>query len=69
MENAIRIKSRLNSALEINAIPGHFATSHSHINYYVGISKMKHEHMMAREAGITLMSIRLIPLSAWMAAR
>ena len=54
MENAIRIKSRLNSALEINAIPGHFATSHSHINYYVGISKMKHEHMMAREAGITL---------------
>ena len=32
MENAIRIKSRLNSALEINAIPGHFATSHSHIN-------------------------------------
>lgn len=54
MENAIRIKSRLNSALEINAIPGHFATSHSHINYYVGISKMKHEHMVAREAGITL---------------
>ncbi len=28
MENAIRIKSRLNSALEINAIPGQIGRAH-----------------------------------------
>ncbi|MEM1484796.1 orotate phosphoribosyltransferase [Oscillospiraceae bacterium PP1C4] len=54
MANAMIITSTTNSNLEITALPGHFVTSHSHINYYIDISKMKHHHMMAREAGITL---------------
>ena len=40
--------------LEITAIPGHFVTSHSHINYYIDITMMKHDFVMAREAAVTL---------------
>lgn len=52
--NSIIISSPANPALSITAIPGHFVTSHSHINYYIDITEMKHSHRMAREAGITL---------------
>lgn len=52
--NSITITSPANPALTITAVPGHFVTSHSHINYYIDITSMKHSHMMAREAGITL---------------
>ena len=52
--NPIIITSPLKPALSITAIPGHFVTSHSHINYYIDITAMKHSHIMAREAGITL---------------
>ncbi len=50
----ITIRSSSNSNLEINAIPGHFVTSHSHINYYIDITAMKHDFTMAREAAETL---------------
>ncbi len=52
--NSITIASPLNPVLSITAIPGHFVTSHSHINYYIDITEMKHSHMLAREAGMTL---------------
>ena len=35
---------------------GHFATSHSHINYYVDLTLTKHRLSEAREAAITLCS-------------
>jgi len=35
-------------------IAGHFATRHSHNNHYIDITRMKHEHTMAREAAMTL---------------
>ena len=31
-------------------IPGHFATNHSHINYYVDITSIKTSHKMAKAA-------------------
>ena len=38
MENRIvKFKSKESAGLNLHAIPGHFATSHSHINYYVDI--------------------------------
>ena len=52
--NAQHIKSSLNPNLEITAFPGHFATRHSHNSHYLDITRMKHEHTMAREAAITL---------------
>lgn len=34
----------------IEVTPGHFVTSHSHINYYIDITEIKHEQSMARDA-------------------
>ena len=48
------IHSRLNPRLEVSLIAGHFATRHSHNSHYIDITRMKHEHTMAREAAMTL---------------
>lgn len=37
----IRIPSALNSNVVLRIIPGHFATTHSHINYYVDMTFLK----------------------------
>ncbi len=50
MKQPIRVKSRANDILYADAIPGHFATNHSHINFYVDMSELKHNVAMAREA-------------------
>lgn len=45
MESRIKeIKSALNPAIKIPLIPGHFATNHSHINYYIDLTKVKTVH-------------------------
>lgn len=49
-ERALKITSAANTNVSIEAVPGHFVTSHSHINYYIDITKIKHRHHMAREA-------------------
>lgn len=55
MENrAIQIKSRADSRIYINIIPGHFATNHSHINYYIDMTSIKYQMGMAREAAVQL---------------
>lgn len=38
---AIKINSKVNQNAVIRVIPGHFATNHSHINYYVDMTIMK----------------------------
>ena len=66
------IRSRLNPRLEVSVIAGHFATRHSHNNHYIDITRMKHEHTMAREAAMTLAQpMRRVwtPSSAWTGAR
>ena len=50
MKQPIRITSRVNKRLCADAIPGHFATNHSHINYYIDMSEIKHSMKLAREA-------------------
>ena len=44
------IDSRSNSKIQIGVIPGHFATNHSHVNYYVDMTSIKSSFKMAREA-------------------
>ncbi len=41
MEEARTIISRANNLVEIQVIPGHFATNHSHITSYVDMTTMK----------------------------
>ncbi|MBQ1536873.1 MAG: orotate phosphoribosyltransferase [Ruminococcus sp.] len=55
MENREKfIESESNSRVQIGIIPGHFATNHSHVNYYVDITSIKTSSKMAKEAGIEL---------------
>lgn len=53
-KRAIQIKSHADSRIYINVIPGHFATNHSHINYYIDMTSIKYQMSMAREAGIQM---------------
>ncbi|WP_394919031.1 orotate phosphoribosyltransferase [uncultured Robinsoniella sp.] len=38
---AVKIKSKANSMVAIKVIQGHFATNHSHINYYIDMTTLK----------------------------
>ena len=44
------IQSRNNSKITIGVIPGHYATNHSHVNYYVAMTSIKTSLKMAKEA-------------------
>ena len=43
-----------NSSLSLRVARGHFATSHSHINYYIDLTLTKHRLSEAREAAVEL---------------
>ncbi len=51
MENRIvKFRSKDSNLISLHAIPGHFATSHSHINYYVDVTSIKTRASEAKEA-------------------
>ncbi len=49
-EREVKIYSKESSKLALHVIPGHFATSNSHINYYVDVTTLKSRVSEAREA-------------------
>ena len=48
---AMHIASKQDKNLKIKLIPGHFATNHSHINYYIDMTGIKTRHNLSRIAG------------------
>lgn len=52
--NALHIRHPSNPKMEVTVYDGHFATRHSHNTHYIDITRMKHEHTMAREAAMML---------------
>ena len=48
-ERMVKFYSRESNLVAIHAIPGHFATSHSHINYYIDITSLKTRVREAKE--------------------
>lgn len=57
MENRLQeITSRKNRNIKIGVIPGHFATNHSHVNYYVDMTSIKTSSQMAKAAAEELAS-------------
>lgn len=57
MENRmVKFYSKDSNMLAIHAMPGHFATSHSHINYYVDVTSVKTRASEAKEAAKILYS-------------
>ena len=48
------IKSKKSKKITIDIIPGHFATNHSHVNYYIDMTKVKCTQTVASKAGKVL---------------
>ena len=48
------IKSKRSKSVSIDIIPGHFATNHSHVNYYIDMTGVKSNQKMAQKAGKVL---------------
>ena len=55
-DRMVKYYSSEDSNVTINAVQGHFATSHSHINYYVDVTRMKIRVKEAEEAASVLRS-------------
>lgn len=53
-DRAQSIVSRKNSRISISIIPGHYATNHSHVNFYVDMTAIKTSSKMAKEAASEL---------------
>ena len=50
----VKFYSKESNKLAMHAIPGHFATSHSHINYYIDVTSIKTRVKEAKEAAHVL---------------
>ncbi len=55
-EKMMKFESRTGNGLALRAVPGHFATSHSHINYYVDMTMLKTRHSDAVEVAKSFVS-------------
>ena len=53
---AMEIKAAANKKIKMAIIPGHFATNHSHVNYYIDMTSIKTNHLMAKAAAGVLAS-------------
>ncbi len=50
MENRkIEVTAKANKSVKLGLIPGHFATNHSHVNYFVDMTTIKTQYRAARE--------------------
>ena len=52
----ITVHSSYNNSVTINVIPGHFATTHSHITHYIDMTTLKARQSMARSAARSIAS-------------
>lgn len=52
----VKFCSKDSNLLAVHVIPGHFATSHSHINYFVDVTSIKTRASEAKEAAKVLYS-------------
>lgn len=51
---SMKIPCSRNKNITLSVIPGHFATNHSHINYYIDMTGIKYRSMIAKQAGETI---------------
>ncbi|MDE5769198.1 MAG: orotate phosphoribosyltransferase [Oscillospiraceae bacterium] len=49
-ERQISITAKNNKNVRLGLIPGHFATNHSHVNYFVDMTTIKTQYRSAKEA-------------------
>lgn len=53
-EKMVKFYAKDDNTITLNAAPGHFATSSSHINYYIDVTRLKVRANEAREAARSL---------------
>ncbi len=51
LNDPIKFYSKSGTNIALNAVPGHFATSHSHINYYVDVTSLRTRRADAEAVG------------------
>ncbi len=57
MQNKIvKIQAKRNSSVNLRVIPGHFATTNSHLNYYIDMTFLKTRQSEAKAVAKTLVS-------------
>lgn len=49
LDREYKVPSKYNSSINLKVVPGHFATRHSHINYYMDMTTLKVRHSEAAE--------------------
>lgn len=55
MDNPIyTIKSQRDERVFVHAMPGHFISASSHLNYYIGTSDIKHNHNVSVDAAMLM---------------
>lgn len=54
MDNIIKITTPRDERVFVRATHGHFVTANTHINYYVGTSDIKHNHIVSSDAAMLL---------------
>ncbi len=53
-QRAVYVSARINKDLKLELIPGHFATRHSHINFYINLTDLKNRHGQAQKTALEL---------------
>ena len=49
LDREYKIPSKINPKINLRVVPGHFATTHSHINYYIDMTTLKMRQKEAAE--------------------
>ena len=56
LDREYKIPSKVNNKINLKVVPGHFATTHSHINFYMDMTTLKMRHSEAMEVAKTIAS-------------
>ena len=47
LDREYKVPSKINNRINLKVVPGHFATNHSHINFYMDMTTLKVRHSEA----------------------
>ncbi len=54
LDREYKIPSKVNKKINLKVVPGHFVTTHSHINFYMDMTTLKVRHSEAMEVARTM---------------
>ena len=70
LDREYKVPSKTNSKINLKVVPGHFATTSSHINFYMDMTTLKVRQKEAYEVAREMAKeYRLTPSYAWTAVK